>query len=218
MIMNIVTQSINSSFVPWTYRKLKDNDTAPLKKYSTMLLLAVASISLLPVLVAPELMWIIAPPEYAEGVWIIPPLSTSVFFIFLYNLFANVEFYFEKTKFVMVASVMGAVANVGLNLLLMPRFGYLAAGYVTMLCYMLFAFAHYMFMKKVSKEKLGVKSVYNDKFIILITVIYLICTALAMCLYNFVIVRYAILLIAFIIILIKREKIISLVKSIKNKD
>ncbi len=218
LIMNIVTQSINSSYVPWTYRKLKDGDTAPLKKYTTLLLLAIATISLVPVLVAPELMWIIAPAEYAEGVWIIPPLSTSVFFMFLYTLFANVEFYFEKTKFVMVASVLGAIINIGLNLLLMPKLGYLAAGYVTMVCYLLFAVAHYAFMRKVCKDKLGINSVYNDKFIILITVIYLICTALAMCLYNFVVVRYSVLLIAFIIIVIKREKVISLVKSIKKKD
>ncbi|MBE6751837.1 MAG: polysaccharide biosynthesis protein [Ruminococcaceae bacterium] len=218
MIMNIVTQSINSSFVPWTYRKLKDNDIAPLKQYTTLLLLAVASISLLPVLVAPELMWIIAPPEYAEGVWIIPPLSTSVFFIFLYNLFANVEFYFEKTKFVMVASVIGAIANVGLNLILMPRFGYLAAGYVTLICYMLFAFAHYIFMRKVCKDKLSVKSVYNDKFIFLITLVYLVCMAIAMCLYNFVIIRYAILVIAFIVLIIKRNFVINLIKNVKKKD
>lgn len=218
LIMNIVTQSINSSYVPWTYRKLKDGDTAPLKKYTTLLLLVIATISLIPVLVAPELMWIIAPPEYTEGVWVIPPLSTSVFFMFLYNLFANIEFYFEKTKFVMIASVLGAITNIGLNLLLMPTFGYLAAGYVTMVCYILFSFAHYLFMRKVCKDKLKVKSVYNDKLILCISLVYLGCTALAMCVYNFIIVRYSILVIAFIVLIIKRDSVIKLIKNIKKKD
>ena len=218
LIMNIVTQSINSSYVPWTYRKLKDNDIAPLKKYTSLLLLGVAALSILPVLVAPELMWIIAPPEYAEGVWVIPPLSTSVFFTFLYNLFGNIEFYFEKTKFVMVASVSGAIVNIGLNLLLMPKFGYLAAGYVTLVCYMLFALAHYIFMRKVCKDILKTKSVYNDKLILFISLVYLGCTALAMSLYNFVIVRYSILVIAFIILIIKRNFVINLIKNIKKKD
>lgn len=218
LIMNIVTQSINSSYVPWTYRQLKDGNVAPLKKYTSLLLLAVATMSLLPVLVAPELMWIIAPSEYAEGVWIIPPLSTSVFFTFLYNLFANIEFYFEKTKFVMVASVSGAIINIGLNFLLMPKFGYLAAGYVTMLCYMLFAFVHYMFMRKVCKDNMKLKSIYSDKLILLITIIYLGCTAFSMTLYNLVVVRYAILLGTFIILVIKREKVFELIKNIKKKD
>jgi O-antigen/teichoic acid export membrane protein len=218
LIMNIVTQSINSSYVPWTYHKLKENNVAPLKKYTTLLLLAVAALSILPVLVAPELMWIIAPPEYAEGVWVIPPLSTSVYFTFLYTLFANVEFYFEKTKFVMVASILSAVANLGLNLLLMPKFGYLAAGYVTLVCYMLYALAHYVFMSKVCKEKLNIKSVYADKFVLLISLGYLGCTALAMCLYKLTIIRYAILLVAFIVVLVKREKVFEIVKNIKKKD
>ena len=217
MIMNIVTQSINSSYVPWTYHKLKEGNIAPLKKNTTLLLLGVAALSILPVLVAPELMRIIAPPEYAEGVWIIPPVSTRVFFMFLNNLFANIEFYFEKTNFVMVASVFGAITNVGLNLLLMPKLGYLVAGYVTMLCYMLFAFAHYAFMRKVCKEKMEIKSVYNDKLILLISLVYLGCTALAMCLYNLIVIRYAMLFVAFVVVVIKREKVIEIVKSIKSK-
>ena len=218
LIMNIVTNSVNASYIPWTYHKLKENNLAPLKKNTSLLLLGIAALSILPVLVAPELMWVIAPPEYAEGVWIIPPVSTSVYFTFLYCLFGNIEFYFEKTKFIMVASTISAVANIGLNLIFMPKFGYLAAGYVTLVCYMLYALAHYVFMRKVCKEKLNTKSVYNDKLILLISLVYLGCTALAMSLYNFAIIRYAILVIAFIVLVIKRDFVINLIKNIKKKD
>lgn len=218
IIMNIVTNSINSSYIPWTYHKMKENNIAPLKKNTSLLLLGVAALSLLPVLLAPELMRIVAPPEYAQGVWIIPPVSTSVYFMFLYSLFGNIEFYYEKTKFVMIASTISAVANIGLNLIFMPKFGYLTAGYVTLVCYIIYTLAHYTFMRKVCKEKLNIKSVYNDKLIVLITVVYLGCTALAMSLYNLVIVRYVVLLIAFIIIAIKRKKLIEMTKILKIKD
>lgn len=218
VIMNIVTNSINSSYIPWTYQKLSDKNIEPLKKNTSLLLLGVAALSIFPVLVAPELMWIIAPPEYAEGVWIIPPVSTSVYFTFLYCLFGNVDFYFEKTKFIMMSSVAGALINVGLNLLLMPKFGYLVTGYVTMVCYMFYAFAYYVFTRKLCREKLNMNSVYNDKLILLITIAYLVCTALAMSLYNFAVVRYALLLMAGILIVIKRDKLIDLFKSIKSKN
>ena len=218
IIMNIVTNSINSSYIPWTYHKMKENNIAPLKKNTSLLLLGVAALSLLPVFLAPELMRIVAPPEYAQGVWIIPPVSTSVYFMFLYSLFGNIEFYYEKTKFVMIASTISAVANIGLNLIFMPKFGYLTAGYVTLVCYIIYTLAHYTFMRKVCKEKLNIKSVYNDKLIVLITVVYLSCTALAMSLYNLVIVRYVVLLIAFIIIAIKRKKLIEMTKILKIKD
>ena len=218
IIMNIVTNSINSSYIPWTYHKMKENNIAPLKKNTSLLLLGVAALSLLPVFLAPELMRIVAPPEYAQGVWFIPPVSTSVYFMFLYSLFGNIEFYYEKTKFVMIASTISAVANIGLNLIFMPKFGYLTAGYVTLVCYIIYTLAHYTFMRKVCKEKLNIKSVYNDKLIVLITVVYLSCTALVMSLYNLVIVRYVVLLIAFIIIAIKRKKLIEMTKILKIKD
>ncbi len=217
LIMNIITTSINSSYVPWTYRKLLANDIKPLKRTTTMLLIGVGLISLLPVILAPEVMWIMAPEEYAEGIWIIPPIATSVFFTFMYSLFGNVEFYFEKTKFVMMASTLCAVVNVILNAVFMPVFGYMAAGYTTMVCYMLFALVHYLFMRRVCKEKLGIKSVYDDKLILLISVAYLGLNAVGMVLYNFVILRYVILAISLTLIFIKRRSIIQFIKKLKER-
>ena len=217
LIMNIVTNSVNSSYIPWTYHKLKENDIGPLKKNTTLLLLGMAAVSLLPVMVAPEIMWIMAPADYAEGIWIIPPISTSVFFTFLYSLFGNIEFYFEKTKFVMVASTMCAGINIVLNATLMPIFGYMAAAYATMICYIIFAMAHYIFMRIVCRDKMGIKSVYDDKLILVISAVYLGCTGLIMLTYSFTAVRYALLGIAFVAVIVMRKKIIGFIKKIKNK-
>jgi O-antigen/teichoic acid export membrane protein len=217
LIMNIITTSINSSYVPWTYRKLLVSDIKPLKRTTTMLLIGVGLISLLPVILAPEVMWIMAPKEYAQGMWIIPPISTSVFFTFMYSLFANVEFYFEKTKFVMVASTLCAVVNVILNAIFMPIFGYMAAGYTTMFCYMLLAFVHYLFMRRVCSKMLKISSVYDDKLILLISAAYLGLNAVGMSLYNFVILRYVILAVSLVLIFIKRSSIIQFVKKLKER-
>ncbi len=217
LIMNIITTSINSSYVPWTYRKLLVSDIKPLKRTTTMLLIGVGLISLLPVILAPEVMWIMAPKEYAQGMWIIPPISTSVFFTFMYSLFANVEFYFEKTKFVMVASTLCAVVNVILNAIFMPIFGYMAAGYTTMFCYMLLALVHYLFMRRVCSKMLKISSVYDDKLILLISAAYLGLNAVGMVLYNFIILRYVILAVSLVLIFIKRSSIIQFVKKLKER-
>ena len=86
---------------------------------------------------------------YQEAVWIIPPLAATVVVIFFYQHFVNVEFYFEESKMTSYASAGAALMNIGLNFLLIPVFGYLAAGYTTLASYMLFAVIHYIFMKKV---------------------------------------------------------------------
>lgn len=42
----------------------------------------------------------------------------------------------------MFVSVLGAILNVFLNYILIPKFGYIAAGYTTLVCYILFAVGH----------------------------------------------------------------------------
>ena len=45
----------------------------------------------------------------------VPPVAVSMFLIFLYSLFSNIEYYFKKTGFIALASIVCAVANLGLN-------------------------------------------------------------------------------------------------------
>lgn len=217
LVMNIVTSSINNSYIPWTYQNLKINNIQKIKKTTNIVLIAVALISVVPIILAPELMSIIAPVEYADAIWIIPPISTSVFFTFVYTLFGNIEFYFEKTKFVMIASSLVAVSNIVLNALFMPMFGYMAAGYTTMACYIMFSIAHFIFMKRTCKKELGIKSVYDDKTILIISFAYLILGAIMMLLYRFVLIRYLLLLLSLVVVIIKRKKIIGFVNKLRNK-
>ena len=52
--------------------------------------------------------------------------------MFMYQIFANVEFYFEKNKFIMLASIFSAGFNVFLNYIFIKELGYIAAGYTTL--------------------------------------------------------------------------------------
>ncbi len=104
---------------------------------------------------APEAISILAPRSYHGAIWVIPPVAASVFFMFLYNLFGNVEFYFEENKFIMIASVLGAVLNIILNYIFVPLCGYIAAGYTTLFCYIVYSLSHYIFMKKVDDDLSG---------------------------------------------------------------
>ena len=58
------------------------------------------------IIFAPELLKIIASKEYGEAVYVIPPVAMSTFFTFMYNIFANVEFFYEEKKFVSIGSIL----------------------------------------------------------------------------------------------------------------
>lgn len=217
MMMNVVTSAINSSFVPYTYKQMKAKKYDDIGKNSNFILLLVAVLCLLAMAFAPELVKIFAAPQYMDAIWIMPPTAASVFFIFLYSLYANVEFFFEKTKFIMIASIGGAAVNIGLNYLLIPHFGYYVAGYTTLICYIIFSISHYVFHKIVLKEKRVTSAVYNDKFTLVVSILLILAMFLMLFLYNHIFVRYTAIGLLLVGMLVKRSAIIKMFAKLRQK-
>lgn len=184
MVLMLVVTSINQSLVPWTFRSFKRKDLTAFKQISAVLPLLVVIPIVLLILLAPEVIALIAPVEYYAAIYAVPPVATSCFFIFLYSLFGNIEFYYQKKKYIAIASVVGATLNIVLNFILIPIFGYLAAAYTTLICYIGFSMAHYLFSRKISLKELGVKSIYKDKMLLLMSIFLVGFTMLAPLLYG----------------------------------
>ena len=217
LVINIITSAINSAIVPYTYEKIKSRDYNNLKKITVFLMLFVGSLCLAFSAVAPELLKIFATNEYYDAVYLVPVVSMSSFFILLYSLFCNVEFFFEKNKFIANASFVGAAVNVVLNYFLIPVFGYYAAGYTTLFCYILFSIAHYCFMCIICKKELNNDKIYNGKIFLLLSIIFVILAFCMMLIYDYPLIRYTLILIAIVVCFVKREHIISYFKMIKEK-
>ena len=168
-------------------------------------------------MVAPELLGILAPQSYMAAVWVVPPVTVSVYFSFLYNLFATFEYYYEKTHYVTAATIVGAALNVLLNAIFIPKFGFVAAGYTTLICYILYAFAHYYFMRKVTKAELANEKIYDARIIIALGAALLLGAAVIMLFYNMAAVRYGLLIILTIIVIWKRKALLGMLQMIQNK-
>lgn len=214
--LQILNTSISGTMNPWIYKSLRDGTTKNIARYSYGILLLIATSNFLVITIAPEIMYILAPSAYSAALWVIPPVTASVYFMFLYNLFATFEYYFEKTKFVMCASVVGAILNIILNYIFIHKYGFLAAGYTTLVCYILYACAHYYFMKKVCKKYMDGIVIYDIKRILSIGLLLIICSGIMMVLYNFIILRYAILACILLIAYVNRNKINALFMAIKK--
>jgi O-antigen/teichoic acid export membrane protein len=215
-VISIFHRSINSSFVPWTYKKIHDNQRRDISRTANFLLLVMGGIIFLFILIAPELVSIIAPSEYHEAIYCIPPIASSVFFMFLFNLFANIEYYYEQTKFVMLASISGALLNIILNAICIPLFGYMAAAYTTLVCYVLFALGHYIFMKIVCRRFMPGKKIYNERFIFILSLLLIINSFAMAPLYDYWHIRYAFLMLAVVVIIKKRILIGEKIKILKG--
>ncbi len=216
MIMTFVTGAINSSFIPWTYKEIKSIKYKRLFKTSKIIIILVFIIVTVAMLFAPEIILIMAPKEYYEAIWVIPPVTASILIMFISSLFSNIEFYFEKTKFVMIASTSGAVLNIVLNFLFIPIFGYMVAGYTTLICYLLFTIMHGIFMRKIVKDKNISEQIYDYKFIVKTIFAMFAVIGLSLILYNYLILRYIVILIIAIVLICLRNKFINIFKELKG--
>lgn len=217
LMLNILITGINASFTPYTYKKVKAGEIKELAFYSNLILIFIGVICLLGILIAPELIIFLGTKEYLEAQWVIPPVMLSVFFTMLYTLFANIEFYYEKPGFIMVASVMAAVLNILLNYLFIPRFSYIAAGYTTLICYIVFAFAHFLFMWRTCKKQF-VSIPYNVLFILLYSIVLTVISLSMLLIYNQPYIRYGIFVFILIIGFIFRKTFLKLISTLKNKN
>ena len=214
-LMTLVTQAINNSFTPFTYQALKTKKYSDIGKIANLLLVLVGSGCICAMAFGPEIIKIFAPKEYYEAIWIIPPVSASVYFMFLYPLFGNIEFYFAKTKFTMLASCGGAIVNIILNYIFIKQFGYLAAGYTTLACYVLFAVLHFVAYNNIRKNRLEQTTVYNIKFMAFFSLVMLLVMGFVLIIYNNFIVRYLLIIIICGLLFGNRTKIIKLLKKQK---
>ena len=214
-LVTLVTKAINNSFIPYTYRAIESKKYYELRKNSNVLLVLVSTMIIAMMLIGPEIIKIFATKEYYDAIWIIPPVALSVFFMFLYPMFSNIEFYYEKSFIAMQASIIGAVVNIILNFIFIPMFGYIAAGYTTVFCNLIFVVMHYRGMKKVLNEQGIPENVYDIKMIITISAIMFALTALVLVLYKNTVLRYFVIAFVLIMMFIFRKKIIETIRHIK---
>ena len=190
MLMQLVNNAVSDAFIPWMYRRLKAEDYSKIEPITNKLLILVAAMNLLVVLFAPEVLAIFAPARYLTAIWIIPPVTASVFFMFLFQRYINVEVYYGATSSVSVTSILVALLNIGLNYVCIKQWGYLAAGYTTLFSYIVFCIAHYFNLKKICKEHCDNHHIFTAKYTLVFSIIFLTLIFAMMVLYNYRIIRY----------------------------
>jgi len=220
-VMTVLVGSINGARVPWTYEKLRDKLYKDLHQVAIYLCILIGSITMLLSLLSPEIVRIFTIfgnkyKDYELAIYIIPVVALGLYFTFVYDLFCSIEFYYGKTKYIMVASCVGAIMNIILNAIFIPMVGLIAAAYTTLFCYIFFMFMHFVFMRKVCKDEDIKEPVYNYKWIFLMSFIVFVATLLSLFTLKIDIVRYLLLVVLLIVGFVKRNDIINLFSSMKE--
>lgn len=217
MMMNIIITAINNSLAPYIYKSIDAGKARVIKKTVTPIFVVVGCLSIMTMAFAPEVIYIFAGSNYSEAIYVIPPIAASVFYIFLYSMFSTVEYFYQKTVKIAVATCISAGLNLVLNYMFINLFGYHAAGYTTLICYILLAFTHFLFYKKILKKELpNVKNLYDMKIIILVSCVVIMMMFVMLAIYKFTIIRYSIILITMITLIIKRKTIVISIENFRK--
>lgn len=216
-VMLVFNSAVSSTLTPWLYRTIKEQNYKRLREVSYTVLIAIAAVNLMMVATGPELLKLVAPENYGAAVWVIPPVTASVYFMFLYDLFAAFEYYYSHTKLVSVATAVGAGLNILLNSIFIPKYGFIAAGYTTLACYIIYAVAHYAFMRRVCVLHMDGYRVYDAGKIFLIGAAFLLLSGGMLAVYEMPLLRYLFLAALLVGAVVFRRKILSTFREMRAK-
>lgn len=138
----VIWTATNTAWAPWFYKHMKEERYAIIRQRIPQYIGGFTAVTLLLILTSPLYVPLIAPAAYQGAIRIVPVIMGGGFFVFLYSLYANVEFHEKKTWYVAVNTIIAAIINIILNLIFIPRDGYLAAGWTTLVSYICLWLAH----------------------------------------------------------------------------
>ena len=200
----IIWGAINASLIPYTFEKCEKRDFKSINRVTLPLMLIFALGCVFVIMLAPEVTRIMGTAEYLEAIYVIPPIVGGVFFQVQYYIYSNIIYYFKKPTFVMIGSVTAVVLNIVLNYFCIKQWGYLAAGYTTLICYAIQAIIDYFAMSKIVKER-----VFNMRFVLFLSLIVVVIALTSNLIYDSIRIRYTLIAELIITAILFRKKIIS---------
>lgn len=192
-VTTIVWAAANATLIPYTYENCKTRNFGAIARVTSVLLSAFAAVCVLVSLFAPEVVGImtLGKAGYMDAIYVIPPVIGGVFFQVQYYIYANVVYYYKKSRYVMYASVSAVIFNLALGYYAISEWGYLAAGYVTLLSYLLQAVLDYFAMRRA----LPGERVYNMRYIGLLSLVVICVSLVSNLLYPLPLLRYGLILV-----------------------
>lgn len=203
-MVTLLMTSMNSAFAPWLGDKLKEDEEEEIKRVSKYYIILFSVMAVGMMLLAPEILLFMGGKSYLEAKYVMTPVAMGCVCQFLYTLYVNVEQFEKETLGMAIASIAAAFLNYGLNALLIPKYGYIAAAYTTLMGYIFLLIIHMILV-----GKLGYGNVYNNKFIVFLVGVMSVITLGVNYLYGHSMFRYIVIAMSVMVIAtivyVKRE-------------
>ncbi|MBT3168639.1 MAG: oligosaccharide flippase family protein [Candidatus Cloacimonetes bacterium] len=159
MIMIFLNSIVSLVYFPYAMR-IADNKDAKksYRKIFNFYILLGGILGSLIILFASEIFYIFIDKAYYGAIKIVFFGVISNYLLGIFNII-NLSFYVKKKAGnIAVAVIIGAILNIGLNYLLIPKFGLLGAGWASIIAYLFTVMMNYYYAEKI--HKVGYNFVY----------------------------------------------------------
>ncbi|MCY6483569.1 oligosaccharide flippase family protein [Clostridium aestuarii] len=155
-ILYVIWTALNKAWVPYFFENMKKENFNDIKKKYKNYIMIFSLITFMMIFVSPEIGKIIAfrSPNYWRGLNLIPIILFSNYFVFLYSLPSNLEFYMKKTYLISIGTISAGILNIILNYIFIPKLGYIASAWTTLISYIVLFIYHYIMANRMHSKKI----------------------------------------------------------------
>ncbi len=152
-VLSIIYNATNVAWLPFYLDYKEQDNTVEILSHSKRYIQFFMLLSIGFILLSYDVYKIMAPAEYYDGMKIIPLFVLANFFSFTYLFPVNFEFFKKKTQLIPIATFAAAVINIGINWLLIPRYGILGAAIGTLVAHILLYVFHQIMAYRIGKNE-----------------------------------------------------------------
>lgn len=153
MIIQMINISSLSAFQPIFFESMRKKNIEPLKlimnNYSKFIYFCSSGL----ILFSLEIGMILSSESYHEALFIIPIIVLSYTVFFLYTVYFNYIVFTRKTYLSSISVIFIGIINIALNYILIPKFGYVAAAFTTLISYTIQFILIWIIVKRIIPEK-----------------------------------------------------------------
>lgn len=170
----------------WIFKRLDEKNTKEItfmQKWYLLLMLVIAAGVML---AGPEILKIIAPESYWKYEYIVPFVLSACMMV-LYRFFTEIILFYKKNIRLSMCVMVCALINIGLNVVLIPKVGAIAACYTTVVAYSIL-----FILTWTVSVKFGGK-VYSGKWFMFYISACVVLSVLQSCLLDYMWIRFVII-------------------------
>ena len=144
-VLFTIFHSLNNTWVPFFFDDMKNGEHEKIRESAVNFLELFTILAMGFVLLAPEVFKLYAGQEFWGGLHLIPLFSMGYYLNFLCTFPVNYDYYKHQNKMVALITITCAVANLGLNYILIQLFGAFGAALATTISHFLQLVMHHIY-------------------------------------------------------------------------